>query len=94
MPKTWITGNAMVIKPKAETTQSREYLKNMLGTLGIKNISTGSVQGQITRTNLAPIKIVAPDNTVLDKYAELVEPSSKLVINATLENRKLVELRD
>lgn len=94
MPKTWITGNAMVIKPKAETTQSREYLKNMLGTLGIKNISTGSVQGQITRTNLAPIKIVVPDNDILEKYAELADSSSELVIKTTLENRKLEELRD
>lgn len=94
MPKTWITGNAMVIKPKTETNQSREYLKNMLGTLGIKNISTGSVQGQITRTNLAPIKIVTPSESVLGRYAEIANPSSELIITTNLENRKLEELRD
>ena len=94
MPKTWITGNAMVIKPKIETNQSREYLKNMLGTLGIKNISTGSVQGQITRTNLAPIKIVTPSESVLGRYAKIANPSSELIITTNLENRKLEELRD
>lgn len=94
MPKTWITGNAMVVKPKPKTIQSREYLKNMLGNLGIKNISTGSVQGQITRANLAPMKIVLPEEALLNKYAEIADPASRIVISKYLENKELEELRD
>jgi type I restriction enzyme S subunit len=59
-PKSWITGNAMVIRPKAADINMRflEYL--FRGGVATAGVITGSAQPQITRTNLTPLKISYP----------------------------------
>ena len=59
-PKSWITGNAMVVRPKEKTIVLRflEYL--FRGGLDIAPAITGAAQPQITRTNLNPIQIQYP----------------------------------
>jgi len=93
VPKIWITGNAMVFKLKDNTIHN-EFLYHALYWLGIKNISSGSVQGQITRTNVSPLKIILPTKDLLKQYSIFAKNivNKKLLINE--ENQKLAELRD
>lgn len=59
-PMSWITGNAMVVRPKSENLDLRflEYL--FRGGVDITPAITGAAQPQITRTNLNPIEIRYP----------------------------------
>ena len=59
-PKSWITGNAMVVQPKNGLVEMRflEYL--FRGGIEISKAITGAAQPQITRTNLAPLEICYP----------------------------------
>lgn len=58
-PKSWITGNAMIITPLDESIYKR-YLIYALPLYRVKDIITGSAQPQITRTNLSKIQIPLP----------------------------------
>ena len=62
-PKSWITGNAMVVRPKDANIDLRflEYL--FRGGVDISPAITGAAQPQITRTNLNPIEIRYPLNS-------------------------------
>jgi type I restriction enzyme S subunit len=59
-PKSWITGNAMVVRLKNVSIEMRflEYL--FRGGIDISKAITGAAQPQITRTNLAPLEIKYP----------------------------------
>jgi len=59
-PKSWITGNAMVVRPKNGLIDMRfvEYL--FRGGIEISKAITGAAQPQITRTNLEPLEICFP----------------------------------
>lgn len=60
-PKSWITGNAMVIQPLSDELL-RDYLEFALrGGIDLDQAVTGSAQPQITRTNLKPITFSYPD---------------------------------
>lgn len=58
--KSWITGNAMVVRPKNGSISVRflEYL--FRGGIDISRAITGAAQPQITRTNLAPLEFSYP----------------------------------
>jgi type I restriction enzyme, S subunit len=59
-PKSWINGNAMVVRPKSNDIDLRflEYL--FRGGVDLSKTITGSAQPQITRQTLAPIEIRYP----------------------------------
>lgn len=59
-PKSWITGNAMVVRSKNGLINMRflEYL--FRGGIQISKAITGAAQPQITRTNLEPLEICYP----------------------------------
>lgn len=69
-PKSWITGNAMVISPLDENQLLKSYLKEYLTIAPISNVITGTAQPQITRTNLSPLLIPLPDITVQQRIVE------------------------
>lgn len=52
-PKVWITGNAMVIRPKPEV-MTKEMLAVVMRSLDYSGVITGAAQPQITRRTLAP----------------------------------------
>jgi len=59
-PRSWITGNAMVVRPKNGSLQMR-YLEYLFrGGIDISRAITGAAQPQITRQNLAPLEISYP----------------------------------
>lgn len=59
LPKSWITGNAMVIRPTKSYT-SKTYLYHTIKKYKLTNYITGSVQPQITRQNLSTMPILIP----------------------------------
>jgi len=59
-PKSWITGNAMVIKPKANNILIKFLVYYFRGGVDIQKAITGAAQPQITRTNLEPLDISFP----------------------------------
>ena len=61
-PRSWVTGNAMVVRPKNESLEMRflEYL--FRGGIDISKAITGAAQPQITRTNLEPLEISYPES--------------------------------
>lgn len=61
LPFSWINGNAMVIRPKAET-YLKSFLRYLLLSLDYTNVITGTAQPQITRTTLSPILVPIPSS--------------------------------
>ncbi|MBK1642847.1 hypothetical protein CKO12_13405 [Chromatium okenii] len=61
-PKSWITGNAMVVRPKTKEIDLTflEYL--FRGGIDISKAITGTAQPQITQTNLSKIQIFYPES--------------------------------
>ena len=58
--KSWITGNAMVVKPKS-VSLNKFYLRYfMLGGIDYRVVITGAVVPQITRTSLEKVTIRIP----------------------------------
>ena len=92
-PMTWITGNAMVFKIK-DCTIHNEFMYQALRHVGLKQISSGSVQGQITRTNVSPLTIVWPNRENMDKYSRFAEVIVTKRLLLQNESQKLAELRD
>ncbi len=61
-PRSWVTGNAMVVRPKNESLEMR-YLEYLFrGGIDISKAITGAAQPQITRTNLEPLVISFPES--------------------------------
>jgi len=94
MPKSWITGNAMVIRPNNDFSITKEWLYNALHYIGIKKVITGSVQGQLTRTNMENLKVLLPKAEVLKEYQNVVTHIFEKVIKNRIENIELTALRD
>tara|TARA_B100000700_G_scaffold321145_1_gene419788 strand:- start:3800 stop:4987 length:1188 start_codon:yes stop_codon:yes gene_type:complete len=92
-PFSWITGNAMVVKTDSHFLPPT-YIYNLLRSAGLENVITGSAQPQITRTNLAPMRIIRPAEKVLTGYAEFVKPNFEKRMAILDENEKLEKLRD
>lgn len=60
LPRSWVTGNAMVVKPKSDCIH-REFLAyGFRGVFNLSGIISGSAQPQITRTSLSPVLISFP----------------------------------
>ncbi len=99
-PKSWITGNAMVIHP-IDNTVSKKYLFETLKVLDLCLVITGSAQPQITRENLKKFKIPLPPfekqneiaehiHQIREKAKKLQEESKQELENANREVEKII----
>lgn len=71
LPKSWITGNAMVVRPKDNRIDLR-YLEYVFrGGIDWNVAITGAAQPQITRANLVPLTIQFPNS--LEEQRQIVE---------------------
>ncbi len=93
LPYSWITGNAMVVRFKDDKIHN-EYLMQLLSWTKMDNVITGSAQPQITRTNLAPLKILIPKNNILDNFSQKMEFNINLQLKNIEQNQELAKLRD
>lgn len=92
-PLSWITGNAMVVKPKLDYT-CIDYIKNTLIISNVEKTISGSAQPQITRTNLAPLSFICPSEKLLRAYANKVQAAFELRMKTFEQNQQLTQLRD
>ena len=56
-PKSWITGNSMVIRPRSSEIDRRFLEQYLRSGAGISDAITGSAQPQITRASLEPVPL-------------------------------------
>lgn len=93
LPKSWITGNSMVVTPK-DSSVTKEYLYHSLRYIDIKRYVTGSAQPQITRSNLDGIKVVISPFKSLEHFSNKAEKIRNELIKNINENNELSSLRD
>lgn len=60
-PMSWITGNAMVVRPKSPSLH-KDFLAHLLRADGLQSVITGSAQPQITRAGFAPLPVSIPSS--------------------------------
>ncbi len=102
-PKSWITGNAMIVSPLNDSKVLKKFLFYVLPLADMKLVITGSAQPQITRTNLSQLKIPLPplniqqqivadyqnvENQILQITQQI--QTQKTLINAVLAKCKIV----
>lgn len=75
-PFSWITGNAMVIKPLTQVLDVRIVELFFRNSLNLTKVITGAAQPQITRKSLFPIKISYPKSQ--REQAKIVNSLSSL----------------
>lgn len=93
MPKSWITGNAMVIHFKDESINN-EYIKQALKYVNVKGVISGSGQPQLTRNNLEALKIIKPTQDILWLFSKLIAPIVEKELIIEEENDSLTKQRD
>lgn len=74
LPRSWITGNSMVVRPRTDKLSTR-YLRLVLeNAFDFTLVITGSAQPQITRQSLAPAVICFPgDRQSQDSICDALE---------------------
>ncbi len=77
-PQSWITGNSMVVSPKAKDL-NKQFLFWLLGASNLKPIISGSAQPQITRQGFAPFKVSIPVPAEQRKIAECLSSVDELI---------------
>lgn len=93
MPRSWITGNAMVISPLNDSV-SKYYLYQYLNSYGVEKYISGSVQKQLTRENLSVMPIIVPPKPLLNKFDVMAKDIHLQQQKITEENAYLTHLRD
>jgi len=81
LPKSWITGNAMVITPKNNNNVLKKYLYYFFKYTDLSKVITGTAQPQITRTNLKSIKVPLYDRAKQEKIISELDNIEKLIQN-------------
>ena len=78
----WITGNAMVVKPKDKRSTKWFLYWALQTTVDVHAAISGSAQPQITRTSLAPSKIKVPPLVEQKRIVEIVSSMDALIQSA------------
>ena len=92
-PKSWITGNVMIVSPIKEYNY-KEFIYRSLYYEKIAPFITGSVQKQITRTNLSNLKLLIPNKEVLELFEDEVKAYRDKINVIIKENQRLTELKE
>ncbi|PIT94695.1 hypothetical protein COT98_02460 [Candidatus Falkowbacteria bacterium CG10_big_fil_rev_8_21_14_0_10_39_9] len=86
-PRSWVTGNAMVVKPK-NNSLDKQFLFYFLKNSNLKSVISGSAQPQITRASIFPFKILLPPIEVqkeivaqIEKYQNIVDGAKQIINN-------------
>ena len=92
-PKSWITGNAMVIKIR-DSRIHNEYIKQTLKYTNVKGAISGSGQPQLTRENLSSIKLILPNSIILEGFSKKMESLVSMELEIERQNNELTKQRD
>lgn len=77
-PKSWITGNAMVIRSKSDKL-SKPFLFHLLDAADLSPVISGSAQPQITRQGLRRFSISAPAPAEQQKIADCLTSLDEVI---------------
>ena len=83
-PKSWITGNAMVVNPKIEGLSLRFLEYFFRGPVDLSKAITGTAQPQITRKSLSPISFSFPSLATQHKIVEKLDAIFAEIDRATV----------
>ncbi|MBR3918629.1 MAG: restriction endonuclease subunit S, partial [Clostridia bacterium] len=90
VPKSWITGNAMVVNIDEYThIVNKRYLYHYLSTINFTPLISGSGQPQIVRQPLAKLKIPTPSLEQQDKIVNIIDNFEQKI---EIENKYLQSL--
>jgi type I restriction enzyme S subunit len=94
-PQSWVTGNAMVVKPR-DHRLSKEFLRYLLdGSEEIAKTITGVAQPQITQKSLAPVSIPIPPLEEQRRIVAVLDEAFAVIATATANAEKnLVNARE
>ena len=81
VPKSWITGNAMVVTPRNDDV-CKEYLFYLLRYSNLTITISGSAQPQITRQSLAPYRVPLPPLNVQQEIVAEIENYQRVIDGA------------
>lgn len=81
-PKSWITGNAMVIRPKVSGVDRRFVFYALQGGVDLSSTISGASQPQITRKSLAPTKIPFPPLPEQQRIVGILDQAFEGIANA------------
>lgn len=84
-PMSWITGNAMVVRPRSARLE-KDFLFQYFKNHGLKSIISGSAQPQITRAGFSPLPVSFPAPAEQQRIANCLTSLDDLI---TAETRKL-----
>jgi len=78
-PNCWITGNAMVVKPRDNRSLKGFLFWALQVSVDVQATISGSAQPQITRTGLAPSKIYVPPIAEQKRIVEIVSSMDDVI---------------
>jgi type I restriction enzyme S subunit len=81
-PKSWITGNAMVVKPRTKELR-KDFVFHYFKNHGLKTVVSGSAQPQITRTGFAPLVVFLPRPDEQQRIASCLNSLDALIAAET-----------
>jgi restriction endonuclease S subunit len=91
LPKSWITGNAMVVRPK-QNNLSLGFLEYFFrGACDFSKVITGSAQPQITRQTFAPVKIKIPSLPEQRRIVAVLDEAFEGLAIATANIEKILK---
>lgn len=70
------------------------YFISHYGQQQLQSIVTGSAQPKFNKTNFRSLKVVLPDETILNKITDMYNPMFEQIVANLRENKVLVEIRD
>lgn len=88
LPKSWVTGNAMVVRPRDERL-TKDFLRYSLdGSAAIAKVITGVAQPQITQQSLAAVTITLPPLEEQRRIVAVLDEAFAAIATATANAEK------
>ena len=88
----WISNNLMAVYGKGEVAINY-YLHYLLRSLNFESVTTGSVQGQITISNLSSVRIIL-DIKLAKMFNDLIGPIHDAITALERQSAALAEIRE
>jgi len=93
LPYSFITNNSLVIEIK-NTKLTFEYMKELSKLTDFTIYATGSVQLQITISNIKQHKFLIPPQNLINYFTKITSNFNQIILNNTQQIQTLQELRD
>jgi type I restriction enzyme S subunit len=88
LPRSWINGNAMVVRPKSDSLKLT-FLKYLFtGGHLVEEAISGAAQPQITRTSLKPLQIPVPPLAEQERIVGILDEAFEGIAAATAQAEK------